>query len=155
MRSEKKAGPDYAGRSREGNPYEDIIDLPHYEPKNHPRMPLYKRAAQFAPFSALTGYEELVGEASRHVEFRQELSEEEIRRINEKLMVLRDSLQKEAQVRLRYFRKDERKEGGSYQEITGKVKKVDDHGRFLLMEDGLTIPFQDIAELEVTLPPVL
>ena len=36
--------------------YDDIINLPHYEPKHHPRMSMWNRAAQFAPFAALTGY---------------------------------------------------------------------------------------------------
>ena len=48
--------------------YDDIINLPHYEPKNHPRMSMWKRAAQFAPFAALTGYEEAVREAERQNE---------------------------------------------------------------------------------------
>lgn len=136
------------------NNYEDIIHLPHYEPRNHPRMPLYKRAAQFAPFSALTGYEDQVEEAARHVEFRQELSEEEIRRISEQLMVIRDSRQKERQIRLRYFKKDEKKEGGSFQEIRGKVKRLDDYNRILVMEDGPAVHFEDIMEIEVLSPSV-
>ncbi len=132
--------------------YEDIIHLPHYEPRNHPRMPLYKRAAQFAPFSALTGYEDQVEEAARHVEFRQELSEEEICRISEQLMVIRDSRQQERQIRLRYFKKDEKKDGGSFHEIMGMVKRVDDYNRILVMEDGPTVPFQDITEIEIIFP---
>ena len=47
------------------NDYDDIINLPHYEPKHHPRMSMWNRAAQFAPFAALTGYEEAVREAER------------------------------------------------------------------------------------------
>ena len=64
--------------------YEDIIHLPHYEPRNHPRMPIYKRAAQFAPFAALTGYDQKVEEAGRYVEGRPEQSEDDIRLIEEK-----------------------------------------------------------------------
>lgn len=48
--------------------YEDIINLPHYEPKRHPRMSMEARAAQFAPFAALTGYEEAIKEAAKHHE---------------------------------------------------------------------------------------
>lgn len=38
--------------------YDDMLDMEHHVSKNHPQMPLEKRAAQFTPFSALTGYEE-------------------------------------------------------------------------------------------------
>lgn len=48
--------------------YEDIINLPHYEPKRHPRMSMWSRAAQFAPFAALTGYDDAIKESGRLVE---------------------------------------------------------------------------------------
>lgn len=48
--------------------YEDIIDLPHYEPKRHPRMSRAARAAQFAPFAALTGYDAAISETARRNE---------------------------------------------------------------------------------------
>ena len=42
--------------------YGDIIDMPHHQSKTHPHMSLYDRAAQFAPFAALTGYEDMINE---------------------------------------------------------------------------------------------
>ena len=48
--------------------YDDIINLPHYEPKHHPRMAMWNRAAQFAPFAALTGYDDAIKESGRLVE---------------------------------------------------------------------------------------
>ncbi|UKK58097.1 hypothetical protein [Prevotella communis] len=48
--------------------YDDIINLPHYEPKHHPRMSMWNRAAQFAPFAALTGYDDAIKESGRLVE---------------------------------------------------------------------------------------
>ena len=56
--------------------YEDIINLSHYEPKHHPRMSMYKRSAQFAPFSALVGYDEQVQECSRLTDKRLEMDDE-------------------------------------------------------------------------------
>ncbi len=47
--------------------YDDIISLPHHVSKKHKAMPLSDRAAQFAPFSALTGYEACVKEAAEKV----------------------------------------------------------------------------------------
>ena len=125
--------------------YGDIIDLPHYEPKHHPRMALYKRAAQFAPFAALTGYDAKVEEAARYVDRRVELTEEDIAGINRILQTLK---QKEnPEIRIRYFRKDEFKDGGSYLEVTGKVKKIDEYRRCLTLEDGTKIMFADINSI--------
>ena len=45
--------------------YDDIIDLPHPEPQTHPRMPMRDRAAQFAPFAALTGHRAALAETER------------------------------------------------------------------------------------------
>ena len=48
--------------------YDDIINLPHYEPKHHPRMPMWNRAAQFAPFAALTGYGDAIKDTAQQNE---------------------------------------------------------------------------------------
>ena len=128
--------------------YEDIIHLPHYEPKNHPRMPLYKRAAQFAPFAALTGYGEKVEEAGRYVGERPGRSEEESRMIEEKIRILIDVSDRKPDLRICYFQKDERKEGGSSRWKSGSLKKTDAYRQQIIMNDGTIIPFQDVLEIE-------
>lgn len=45
--------------------YDDIIHLPHFEPKRHPRMPMAARAAQFAPFAAVAGHDAAIREEGR------------------------------------------------------------------------------------------
>ena len=65
--------------------YGDIIDHPHWESPTHPPMSLYDRAAQFAPFAALSGYDDMIGEEARLVDNRIELSEEETEELNRKL----------------------------------------------------------------------
>ena len=62
--------------------YADIIDLPHHQSPTRPHMSLYDRAAQFAPFAALTGYDDMVAEEARIVDNKIELSETEIDRLN-------------------------------------------------------------------------
>ena len=52
--------------------YDDIINLPHYEPKHHPRMSMWNRAAQFAPFAALTGYEDAIKQSAKENEINYE-----------------------------------------------------------------------------------
>ena len=59
--------------------YDDIINLPHYEPKHHPRMSMWNRAAQFAPFSALTGYEDAIKDTAQEYESSYETKNIDIR----------------------------------------------------------------------------
>ena len=67
------------------NSYDDIINLPHPVSKNHPQMPFRDRAAQFAPFAALTGHDAAIKETARLTDERLELSEEVIAQLNEKI----------------------------------------------------------------------
>ena len=69
--------------------YDDILDCPHHVSSVHPPMPLIDRAAQFAPFSALTGYEEIVKEEARLTEQRVELDEGELERLDQSLQYLK------------------------------------------------------------------
>ena len=107
--------------------YEDIIDLPHHVSYRHPRMSRIDRAAQFAPFSALTGYGAAVEETARLTEGLTELDETARALLNEKLRMLADSLGDEPQISITYFRPDERKAGGAYVTVSGIVKTLDEY----------------------------
>ena len=76
----------------QNNSYEDIINLPHPVSKNHPQMPLRDRAAQFAPFAALTGHDAAIKETARLTDERLELSEEAIAQLNEKINIIRNNI---------------------------------------------------------------
>ena len=69
------------------SPYADIIHLPHHVSQNHPQMPMHDRAAQFAPFAALTGYEAAVGETARLTAERRELDAQEAEELNRREIV--------------------------------------------------------------------
>ena len=90
--------------------YDDIINLPHHVSDRYPHMPMYDRAAQFAPFAALTGHEEAINETSRYTEERIELTEEQKENIDRELQELRDR-GTECNVRIVYFEPDELKKG--------------------------------------------
>ena len=94
--------------------YDDIINLPHHVSKNHPQMSRYNRAAQFAPFSALTGYEESINEAGRYVTNKIELDDSNKEEINFKLNILNNLINQRNQVTFIFFSKDKLKNGGSY-----------------------------------------
>lgn len=126
--------------------YDDIINLPHHVSDKYPHMPIYDRAAQFAPFAALTGHEEAINETSRYTEERIELTEEQKENIDRKLQELR-VCGTNRNVRIIYFEPDELKKGGTYVELRGIVKKINSSGQ-LLLEDGKVILYDNIYEVE-------
>ena len=127
--------------------YDDIINLPHHVSTNRPRMSMHDRAAQFAPFAALVGYDDTVAETARLTESRPELDEQEQRELNARLCELADHIQEHPEVRVRYFVPDERKSGGAIVEICGTVKKLAAADNTLVLTNGTIIPISDIVEL--------
>ena len=97
--------------------YDDIINLPHHVSKKHPQMSLHDRAAQFAPFAALTGYDEEVKEVSRITDQFHPLESKKKEEINQKLCILQEIQYEHPLISICYFVPDKRKEGGSYTEM--------------------------------------
>lgn len=128
-------------------PYDDIIRLPHHVSQNHPQMPLRDRAAQFAPFAALTGYEAVVGETARLTASKRELDAQEAEELNRQLAVVIEHLSERPEVTVEYFVPDERKSGGAYVTVTGRVRHISVPEKTLVMEDGTVIGFEDIAAI--------
>ena len=128
--------------------YNDIIDLPHHVSATRPRMSMIDRAAQFSPFAALTGYDAAIKETGRLTDERIELSEESRIVLDRKQQLLLDNLADHPKVTVTYFVPDERKAGGAYVTVTGRVKKVDDYQRLLLLTDGTKIPLDEILDME-------
>lgn len=128
--------------------YDEIIDLPHHVSKTRPQMPMSDRAAQFSPFAALTGYDSAIKETGRLTDEKIELDEETLMALNMRYQLLIDSLKESPEVRITYFKPDERKSGGAYLTVTGVVKKVDDYERLITMRDGLVLPMDDVLTIE-------
>ena len=133
---------------RMNNRYNEIINLPHHVSKTRPQMPMSDRAAQFAPFAALTGYDAAIKETGRLTDEKIEMDEEALNILNMKFQILVDSLDDEPEVTFTYFKPDERKAGGAYVEVTGIVKKVDDFERLIVMQNGTKMPMDDILNIE-------
>lgn len=133
--------------------YGDLFDCPHHVSSVHPPMPLADRAAQFAPFSALTGYEEIVKEEARLTEEKLELDEGELERLDESLQYLEKQLQDEMgtnpEVKITYFCADLKKEGGQYRTIQGKVRRIKKYEKAVELEDRTAIPIEDIVQILV------
>ena len=128
--------------------YDDILSLPHPVSKTHPSMPRAERAAQFSSFAALTGYEEIVAESARLTEARAELDRDALEALDEVLRAVASEIDARPEVELRYFVPDEKKAGGRYETLRGRVKKIDEQASLLLLEDGKKIPLGDIASIE-------
>ena len=127
--------------------YDDIIMLPHPEPRNHPRMSMRDRAAQFAPFSALTGHSAAIAEAGRLTGERIELDESEIAQVDAELQRLQGMLSGKPTVSVTYFQPDEKKNGGSYQTLSGIVRKIAHAAGSLIFFDRREISIDAVIEI--------
>lgn len=130
--------------------YQDIIRLPHHVSPTRPRMSAHDRAAQFSPFAALTGYEELLHESARLTEERPELDELEQEAIRQALNRFQAELEdgRFPELLLHLFRPDERKAGGRYEDLRGRLKKIDSIEQLLVLTDGTALPFSDVLGIE-------
>ncbi|MBE5040960.1 YolD-like family protein [Ructibacterium gallinarum] len=127
--------------------YDDLIHLPHPVSKTHPPMPTIDRAAQFSPFAALSGYEEAIQETARLTEERMELGEYELSVLDENLRRLQDGIFDHPKVQITYFLPDDKKEGGKYLTVSGRVRRVDEYEKMVYFLDERKIPLQDICEI--------
>ena len=135
--------------------YNEIMGLPHHVSKTRPQMPMSDRAAQFAPFAALTGYDAAIKETGRLTDERIELDVEALSALDMKYQLLMEALDEAPEVTITYFQPDERKAGGKYVSAVGAVKKIDDFERRITMQDGAKIPMDDVLSIEGDLFSVL
>lgn len=127
--------------------YDDILELPHHVSRSRPQMPVADRAAQFAPFAALSGHYEAVKEAARQTDARIEMDESCKAMLDRKLQEIQK--QPDRSVSVTYFVPDLKKPGGSYVTVTGRVGRIDGNGRRVILADGTCIPADDIIEIVV------
>ena len=111
-------------------------------------MSALDRAAQFAPFAALTGYEAVVEEAARLTDTRLELSEDMKTMLNDKMQMILDNLDNEPFVTITHFVPDKRKAGGAYVDVSGIVEKIDEYERCIIMKDETKIPIEQVRAID-------
>ena len=105
------------------------------------------RAAQFAPFAALMGYEAAVVETARLTSERRELSSQEAEELNRRLAAIITRLPDRPEATAEYFVPDDRKAGGAYVSVTGRVRHIAVPEKTLVMEDGTVIPIEDVVSI--------
>ena len=128
--------------------YDDLLNLPHHTSAVQPAMPMQNRAAQFAPFAALVGYDALIRETARLTDQKVELDESVKAELNEKLRLLLELLPQQPEVTITYFQPDGRKAGGSSRTVTKIVRKYRSIDNMLIMMDGAYIPVNEIVSLD-------
>lgn len=129
-------------------PYDDMIDLPHPTSKKHPRMSIRDRAAIFSPFAALSGHGAAIAETARLTDPRMELDEDTKAELDRRQAMLLEHIEEQPEVTVTWFQPDERKEGGAYLTVTGRLKKLDKIRRVLVLTDGTKILLANVVELE-------
>ena len=112
----------------------------------YPKMSMSDRAAQFAPFAALTGHKEAVIEQGRITQEKRILSNEEKLEINEKIIEL---INLKSKCRITYFEKDKTKSGGQYMESVLSFKRIDELNKVLYFKENIQIQIDDIVDIEV------
>ena len=128
--------------------YDDIIKLPHHTSARHPRMSMHQRAAQFAPFAALTGHGAAISETARLTDQQVELSEYERGILDMKVNLLLEHINEHPSVSVTYFIPDQHKAGGQYAIFSAPVKKWDSYEQILTFDDNTKICLNSIIDIE-------
>ncbi len=130
------------------HPYEDILHLPHHVSKERPHMSLHDRAAQFSPFAALVGYEDVIDETARLTKPKRELDEAEKAELDRRIGILIAHLGERPKVSVEYFVPDTLKSGGAYESGSGALVRISPAKRTLTLTGGTEIRFDDIVGIE-------
>ncbi len=130
------------------NEYDDIINLPHHVSKVHPKMSMMNRAAQFAPFAALTGHAAAIEETARLTDEQHELADEDSEALNQKMAYLRETINEHPTITITYFEPDKKKAGGAYKTIEGQLQNIDDYNQCLVMRDGKVVFIRSVLDIQ-------
>ena len=129
--------------------YQKIVSLPHPSSPSRARMSLHRRAAQFAPFAALTDYDGIILETARQTEREIELDETAVAAIDACLRRIRAEIALQPKAVVQFFRPDGRKNGGSFEMRRDRVVKIDKISQTLTLQSGENVPFRHIVQLKL------
>ena len=138
-----------SGYYKDEHRYDDIIQLPHHQSTKRAHMSLHDRAAQFAPFAALTGHEAAIEETARLTENEIMLDETAIADVNDKLYEISQHLAEQWRVSITYFKPDRKKQGGAYLTDVGVIRKINEIEQLIIMDSGMRIKMEQIIKVEV------
>lgn len=125
--------------------YDDIINLPHHVSSTRTPMPMENRAAQFAPFAALSGHDDAIEETARLTTEKPELSPGELDKLSKRLVY---AIEKDAEIVITFFQPDTLKQGGSIRQTQGKVKNVDETDGVIVLTDKQTVRLDCVLSID-------
>lgn len=128
------------------NKYNDILNY-NYVMK-HERMSKDKRASQFAPFSALVGFTDLIKERERDTTRKIEITDDIKEELDYKLKIINSKLDDHPKVTITYFIKDQTKSGGKYETITNYIKRIDFYHKIIILENQIKIKIDNIINID-------
>ena len=128
---------------------QELLEMERPVSTRHAPMRRCDRAAQFAPFAALSGFGDTVQEAGRLTQAQIELTTSGREALNETLVQLAARLPEQPEVRITYFQPDARKSGGVYRTISARVRRLDADAQVLLLTDGPRIPFDALLSISI------
>lgn len=127
--------------------YRELLQLPHHRSQTHAPMPRRDRAAQFAPFAALTGFDAQLRETERQTQAQAEPNEDALQELDQSLHTLFACVHTQPAVQVRWFVPDAKKSGGAYKTAAGRVLQLDRNRSLLVLDSGPVIALGAIAEL--------
>lgn len=127
--------------------YDDIINLPHHVSKSRKPMPLENRAAQFAPFAALSGHDEAIAETARLTAPKEILSQDEAENLSGRLACVIRHIPEQSEWSFVYYVPDNVKDGGRYVTVTGVVKRYDEYEKTIVLADGQVLRIDNIMSV--------
>ena len=130
------------------NEYDDISNLPHHVSSRHPQMSMMNRAAQFAPFAALTGHAAAIEETARLTDEQHELADEDSEALNQTLAYLRETINEHPTITITYFEPDKKKAGGAYKTIEGQLQNIDDYNQSIVLKSGEAITLKSVLDIQ-------
>lgn len=129
--------------------YNDIINMPHHVSLTHNHMSMHDRAAQFAPFAALTGHNDAIRETARVTEFEKIIDDDMRSVLDEKIAYINYNISSKPRISIKYFVHDEKKEGGRYVTVCGNVEKLDFDKKIIKLTDGKEISVKNVVNIEL------
>ena len=129
--------------------YDDIVNLLHHVSPIHQRMSMHDRAAQFAPFAAVSGHDAAIAETARATEEKIVLDETMIEIINKTLYEIARYHIGKRHVSITYYRPDGRKKGGAYVADVGVVNRINETHNLVIMDSGMIIKMEHIVGIEI------
>lgn len=129
--------------------YTDIMDYPHPVSWTHAPIAMSHRAAQFAPFAALTGYDGVIEETARRIildESSQAALDEALKNVAAD-METQSCVRNRRRVTILYFKEDEAKTGGSYEWLQSRIRQIDSGENCLILENRMKLPLSDIYDI--------